>query len=135
MTIPGGYTVIVPRILSVEDDVDLQQVFAYVFKKKGWDVEYAYDGKDGLEKAKALKPELILLDMMLPGLNGIEVIEALKADENTRTIPVIVMTAYPSDESFLRSAVIAMGAVEYLAKPVRVDDLIKTIERLLPPAP
>ena len=129
------YTLGVPKILSVEDDVDLQQVFAYVFKKKGWDVAFAYDGKDGLEKARALKPELILLDMMLPGLNGIEVIEALKADENTRTIPVIVMTAYPSDESFLRSAVIAMGAVEYLAKPVRVDDLIKTIERLLPPAP
>lgn len=124
-----------PRILSVEDDVDLQQVFSYVFAKKKWDVTYAYDGKDGLEKAKELRPELILLDMMLPGLNGIEVIEGLKADERTRGIPVIVMTAYPSDESFLRSAVIAMGAVEYLAKPVRVDELIKTIERLLSPAP
>lgn len=93
------HTLGVPKILSIEDDGDLQQVFAY-------------DGKD-----------------------GIEVIEALKADENTRTIPVIVMTAYPSDESFLRSAAIAMGAVEFLAKPVRVDDLLKTIERLLPPAP
>ena len=135
MTIPRGYTEGVPRILSVEDDVDLQQVFSYVFTKKKWDVTYAYDGKDGLEKAKELRPELILLDMMLPGLNGIEVIEGLKADERTRGIPVIVMTAYPSDESFLRSAVIAMGAVEYLAKPVRIDELVKTIERLLPPAP
>jgi len=128
------YTLGVPRILSVEDDVDLQQVFAYVFTKKGWDIEYAYDGKDGLEKALALKPQLILLDMMLPGLNGIEVIEALKADESTRAIPVIVMTAYPSDASFLKSAILAMGAVEYLAKPVQLDALIKTIERLLLPS-
>ncbi len=130
------YTVTVPRILSIEDDVDLQQVFTYAFTKKGWDVEYAYDGKDGLEKARALKPQLILLDMMLPGLNGIEVVSALKADESTRAIPVIVITAYPSDASFLKSAVLAMGAVEYLAKPVQIDELIKTIERLLlPPTP
>ncbi len=126
------YTVRVPRILSVEDDVDLQQVYSYVLTKKGWDVTYAYDGKDGLEKAKALKPDLILLDMMLPGLNGIEVIKALKADEATRAIPVVVMTAYPSEAHFLQSAVRAMGAVEYLAKPVHIDDLVAMIERLLP---
>jgi CheY-like chemotaxis protein len=125
------YTLRVPRILSVEDDVDLQQVVAYVLKKKGWDAVFAYDGKDGLEKALALKPDLILLDMMLPGLNGIEVIKALKENEGTRAIPVIVMTAYPSDAQFLEDAVRAMGAVEYLAKPVHIDELVKTVERLL----
>jgi DNA-binding response OmpR family regulator len=120
------------RILSVEDDVDLQQVFAYVLTKKGWDVTYAYNGKDGLEKALELKPDLILLDMMLPGLNGIEVIKALKENEATKAIPVVVMTAYPGDEHFLKSSVLAMGAVEYLAKPVHIDTLVETIERLLP---
>jgi CheY-like chemotaxis protein len=122
----------VPRILSIEDDVDLQQVFAYVLTKNGWDVTYAYDGKDGLEKAAELKPDLILLDMMLPGLNGIEVIKALKAAEATRPIPVVVMTAYPGDEQFLKASVIAMGAVEYLAKPVRIDTLVNMVSRLLP---
>ena len=123
-----------PRILSVEDDVDLQQVIAYVLKKKGWDVAYAYDGKDGLEKATSLKPDLILLDMMLPGLNGLEVIEQLKKNPETRTIPVIVMTAYPSDAQFLESSVKSLGAVEYLAKPVHIDTLVETIERcLIPP--
>lgn len=121
-----------PRILSIEDDVDLQQVFAYVLTKNGWDVTYAYDGKDGLEKAAELKPDLILLDMMLPGLNGIEVIKALKAAEATRPIPVVVMTAYPGDEQFLKASVIAMGAVEYLAKPVRIDTLVNMVSRLLP---
>ena len=121
-----------PRILSIEDDVDLQQVVAYVLKKKGWDVAFAHDGKDGLEKALELKPDLILLDMMLPGLNGLEVIKALKENEGTRPIPVIVMTAYPSDAQFLKSAVVAMGAVEYLAKPVHIDELVKSIEALLP---
>lgn len=120
-----------PRILSVEDDVDLQQVYAYVLTKKGWDVTYAYDGKDGLEKALELKPDLILLDMMLPGLNGVEIIKALKADEATKAIPIVVMTAYPSDAQFLQASVLAMGAVEYLAKPVHIDELVKTIERLL----
>lgn len=120
------------RILSIEDDVDLQQVVTYALAKKGWDVVYAYDGKDGLDQARKFIPDLILLDMMLPGLNGIEVIKALKADEQTRDIPVVVMTAYPSDAQFLKSAVLAMGAVEYLAKPVHIDELVSTIERLLP---
>ncbi len=120
------------RILSIEDDVDLQQVVAYALKKKGWEVVFAYDGKDGLEKAQELKPDLILLDMMLPGLNGIEVITELKAGAATRAIPVIVMTAYPSDAQFIESVAVAMGAVKYLAKPVRIDALIKTIEELLP---
>ena len=122
----------VAKILSIEDDVDLQQVVAYALKKKGWEVVFAYDGKDGLEKAIELKPDLILLDMMLPGLNGIEVITELKAGAETRAIPVIVMTAYPSDAQFLESVAVAMGAVKYLAKPVRIDDLIRTIEELLP---
>lgn len=121
-----------PRILSIEDDVDLQQVFSYVLTKKGWAVTFAYDGKDGLQKALELKPDLILLDMMLPGLNGLEVIKALKENEPTRGIPVIVMTAYPGDEQFLKSTLLAMGAVEYLAKPVHVDILLETVERLLP---
>lgn len=121
-----------PRILSIEDDVDLQQVFSYVLTKKGWAVTFAYDGKDGLAKALDLKPDLILLDMMLPGLNGLEVIKALKENEPTRGIPVIVMTAYPGDEQFLKSTLMAMGAVEYLAKPVHVDVLLETVERLLP---
>ncbi|MCR4296880.1 MAG: response regulator [Elusimicrobia bacterium] len=120
------------RILSIEDDVDLQQVVTYALAKKGWDVVYAYDGKDGLDQARKFIPDLILLDMMLPGLNGLEVIKALKADELTRNIPVVVMTAYPSDAQFLKSAVLAMGAVEYLAKPVHIDELVSTIERLLP---
>lgn len=120
------------RILSIEDDVDLQQVITYALARKGWDVVYAYDGKDGLDQARKFIPDLILLDMMLPGLNGIEVIKALKADASTRNIPVVVMTAYPSDAQFLKSAVLAMGAVEYLAKPVHIDELVSTIERLLP---
>lgn len=121
-----------PRILSIDDDVDLQQVVAYVFGKRSWDVKYAYDGKDGLAKALDLKPDMILLDMMLPGLNGLEVIKALKENEATRSIPVIVMTAYPGDEHFLRGSILAMGAVEYLAKPVQIDALVETVERLLP---
>lgn len=121
-----------PRILSIDDDVDLQQVVTYVLTKKKWDVTYSYNGKDGLEKAIKLKPDMILLDMMLPGLNGLEVIKALKENEATRSIPVVVMTAYPGDEHFLKSSVLAMGAVEYLAKPVQIDTLVETVERLLP---
>ena len=70
--------------------------------------------------------------MMLPGLNGLEVIKALKENEATRAIPVVIMTAYPGDEQFLKNSLLAMGAVEYLAKPVHIDTLIETVERLLP---
>jgi len=119
------------RILSVEDDPDFQHLISHILRNQGYEVHYAFTGPEGHEKALALYPDLILLDMMLPGLNGVEVVKLLKKNKATRDIPIIVMTAYPAEVNFFESEIQALGAVEYLRKPVQTDELVPRIRRLL----
>lgn len=120
-----------PRILSVEDDPEFQHLISFALRNQGWEVHYAFTGPEGHEKALSLDPDLILLDMMLPGLSGPEVIKLLKKSKATRDIPVIVLTAYPAEAHFFESELKALGVIEYLRKPVQLEDLVKTIKRLL----
>ena len=120
-----------PRILSVEDDPDFQHLVSYALRNQGFEVNYAFTGPEGHEKALSLNPDLILLDMMLPGLNGVEVVKRLKQKKATRDIPIIVLTAYAADANFMESGIMALGAVEYMRKPVQMPELVKTIKRLL----
>lgn len=119
------------RILSVEDDPDFQHLISHILRNQGYEVHYAFTGPEGHEKAVSLNPDLILLDMVLPGLNGVEVVKMLKKAKATRDIPVIVLTAYPSDVNFFESEIKALGAIEYLRKPVRNEDLVAAIKRML----
>lgn len=119
------------RILSVEDDPDFQHLISIALRNQGYDVHYAFAGPEGHEKALSLNPDLILLDMMLPGMNGPEVIGRLKKNKATKDIPVIVLTAYPADANFRESEAMALGAVEYLRKPVQIEELLKSLRRLL----
>lgn len=120
-----------PRILSVEDDPDFQHLISYALRNQGFEVHYAFTGPEGHEKALSLNPDVILLDMMLPGLNGAEVMKLLLKNEATRKIPVVVMTAYPSEAEFFESEVKALGVVEYLRKPVQLEELVKLLKRVL----
>lgn len=120
-----------PRILSVEDDPDFQHLISHVLRNQGYEVHYAFTGPEGHEKALTLNPDLILLDMMLPGLNGVEVVKLLKKQKATRDIPIIVLTAYPADSNFFESEIKALGAVEYLRKPVRADELLPVVRKLI----
>lgn len=120
-----------PRILSVEDDPDFQHLIATALAGEGFELHYAYDGIRGRDLALALAPDLILLDMMLPGLSGLEVIAALKENEATRRVPIIVLTAFPAADGFFESEVKARGADLYMRKPVHFDTLAKVIRGLL----
>ncbi len=119
------------RILSVEDDPDFQHLISYALRNQGFEVHYAFTGKEGLEKAVSLAPDLILLDMMLPVMNGVEVVKELKKSKATRDVPVVILTAYPAEATFFESQVKALGAVEYLRKPIQVDELVGACKRLL----
>jgi len=119
------------RVLSVEDDPDFQHLISHILRNQGFEVHYAFTGPEGFEKAVSLNPDLILLDMVLPGLNGVEVVKQLKKQKATRDIPIIVLTAYPADVNFFESEIKALGAVDYLRKPVRNEELIACIKRLL----
>jgi len=103
------------RILAVDDEIDILDILSYSLKREGYDVVTVETGEDCLKKAKQLTPDLILLDLMLPGIDGLTVCKMLKADEKLRNIPVIMLTA-KGDESDIVIG-LELGADDYITKP------------------
>ncbi|MFN8391583.1 MAG: response regulator transcription factor [Bdellovibrionota bacterium] len=102
-------------VLVVEDDADILELIRYNLSKEGLTVETVMTGEQGLEKAKLLRPDLVLLDIMLPGMDGLEVCRALKQDSGTRQIPVIMLTAKGEESDVVRG--LELGADDYITKP------------------
>ncbi|MDE2292732.1 MAG: response regulator transcription factor [Elusimicrobia bacterium] len=128
------------RILSIEDDPSIQQVISMALNLEGHEVDYAFSGEEGYQKIFSKRPDLVILDMMLPGMTGADVLKALHTHPDLRGIPVLVMTAYGggSRGSVLEQTVRALGAVEYLQKPFRVAELNRRVKSCLasrPPTP
>ncbi|MFA5139089.1 MAG: response regulator transcription factor [Elusimicrobiota bacterium] len=119
------------RILCVEDDADIQHLLSLAFQNEGYEAHYAFTGKEGYEKALSLNPDLILLDLMLPVMNGVEVIRLLKQHKKARDIPIIVMTGYPMDPNFVESTIRSLGVLEYIRKPVHLQELMSLTRRIL----
>ena len=114
------------KILVVDDEVSLQETVAYSLKKEGYIVEIAGDGNKGLELARSSKPDLIILDVMLPGMDGFEVCRTLRHETN---IPVLMLTA--RDDEIDRVVGLEVGADDYLAKPFSMRELIARVKALL----
>lgn len=117
------------KILLIEDDVFLLKMYRKKFQVAGYDVDTAQNGKDGLEKVPAYKPDLIVMDIMMPKLDGLAALDRLKADESTKHIPVLILTNLSSTED--AQTAVTKGAVGYLVKsnltPDEIVDKIKTI--------
>ncbi|MBE2220411.1 MAG: response regulator [Anaerolineae bacterium] len=117
------------RILLVEDDNMLQDILAERLEFRSFEVLVAADGQTGIEKAKIEKPDIILMDMRLPVVDGWEATRQLKSDPETQHIPIIALTAHAligdKEES------IAAGCDEYEPKPVNFPSLLEKIEQLL----
>ncbi len=116
-------------VLVVEDKASLTQMLKFLFLSKGLSVQIAYNGKDALEKAGAMAPSLILLDIMMPQMDGFEVLERLKEDPQTSAIPVIMLTARKSREDMQRAR--DLGAVEYITKPFKAVEVVDKVLRHL----
>ncbi|HVE13782.1 MAG TPA: response regulator transcription factor [Elusimicrobiota bacterium] len=123
------------RILSIEDDPDFQHLLGLTLRQHGYEVHFAFDGQDGYQKVLSLSPDLVLLDLNLPGMNGIEVIRALQANRETRAIPILVTSAYGDAANMLAHSVRALGALEFLPKPVEMKELLLKIKTGLRAAP
>lgn len=103
------------RILTVDDEEDIQELLRYTLEREGYEVTGALTGEEALEGARANPPGLILLDLMLPGVNGLEVCRRLRAGSATRRIPIIMLTAKGEEEDIVRG--LELGADDYVVKP------------------
>lgn len=117
------------RILIVEDNEMNRDMLSRRLERRGHDVSVAVDGHDGLEKARRESPELILMDMGLPELDGWEVTRQLKADTDTQAIPIIALTAHAMSGD--REKALAAGCDDYDTKPIDLPRLLGKIDALL----
>lgn len=116
-------------ILIVEDDKFLRELIVQKLVKEGYDIVEAVDGEEGIKKIKAGNPDLVLLDLILPGVDGFEVLSRMKADENLAKIPVIILSNLGQREEVERG--LKLGANDYMIKahftPREIIDKIKTV--------
>lgn len=114
------------KILVVEDEKPVRENLLTLLTEEGYNVLSAKNGEEGIVIAKNEKPDLIICDIMMPGIDGYQVLEELSADPDTRSIPFIYLTAKFEKEDFRKG--MRQGADDYIFKPFRADDLLKSIE-------
>lgn len=117
------------RILVIEDEADIQQVLEYNFRENGHKVFVAGTGEEGLELARDKRPDVVLLDLMLPGMPGTEVCKRLKADPLTKNAQVVMLTA--KGEEIDRVVGFELGADDYVVKPFSVRELLLRVQAIL----
>ncbi len=117
-------------ILIVEDDPDSRRLTRRILQISGYTTIEATDGKQGVESAKAKKPDLILMDIMMPVMDGYAACSIIKADKATREIPVVMLTAmgYELNKQLAEK----IGADDYITKPINREELLDVINQLLP---
>ena len=117
------------KILVVEDDPDQLEIISLSLKAAGFAIGTAANGTDALVKTRSISPDLIILDLMLPGLNGFDVCESLRRDPATASVPIIILTGMRTQ--FGRFAGLESGANDFLLKPFNPDQLVSKVEKLL----
>ena len=118
-----------PRILIADDDMMIVRLLEHKLKQSGYEVLSVEDGAVALETAIAETPDLIVLDGMMPGLDGMEVLRRLKETDNTKDIPVIMLTARAQETDIVDG--LSLGADDYLVKPFIPDELLARIKRYI----
>ena len=125
----GEPAVTQPRILIVEDERGLVQSMSWYFNREGYETVVAHDGQEGLRKAQTLLPDVLLLDIMLPSLDGLSICRELRAGERTRDTPIIIITAKSEETDQLVGY--NMGADDYVTKPFSNKVLLQKVKALL----
>ncbi len=117
------------RVLVVDDEADIIALVAYHLAKAGYGVATATNGATALEKARRERPALVVLDLMLPDMTGFEVLEALRADETTKTVAVLLLTARREEPDRIRG--LSLGADDYLMKPFSPQEMVLRVAAIL----
>jgi two-component system, OmpR family, alkaline phosphatase synthesis response regulator PhoP len=117
------------RILVVEDEADIRNLVRYNLEQEGFAVVEAADGERGLELARTQRPHLVLLDLMLPGMNGLEVCRALRGDEKTAALPIVMLTAKATEVDKVLG--LEIGADDYVTKPFSPRELLARVKAVV----
>ncbi|MFN2378058.1 MAG: response regulator transcription factor [Candidatus Binatia bacterium] len=117
------------NILVVEDEDDIAELIRYNLQKENYAVTVASSGEKGVEAAKHSKPDLVLLDLMLPGMSGLEVCRSLKADRTTSDIPIVMVTARGEESDIVTG--LELGAEDYVTKPFGIKVLLARVRAVL----
>ena len=117
------------NILLVEDDPDIKELISFNLSNQGHQVFEANNGELGIEKAREKIPDLILLDLMLPGIQGLDVCRIIKADQETKDIPIIMVTAMGQEEDIVKG--LETGADDYITKPFSIKVLLARVSAVL----
>ncbi len=118
------------KILIIEDNPQNMKLFRGILEKSGYTVLQAVEAKSGLDLAGQEKPDLILMDIQLPGMDGLTATGKLRADPETAAIPVIALTAFAMKGD--REKMLAAGCDDYVSKPIRYKEFLATVEKWLP---
>ena len=124
----------IKNILCIEDEPDMIDLIRLILNRHGFDVQGADGGREGLKKVKENPPDLVLLDLMMPDVDGWEVYQQIKADEKTKDIPVIIVTAKAQSIDKVLGLHIAK-VDDYISKPFSPKDLLESVQRVLGIAP
>ena len=117
------------KVLIVDDDLLIRQVLRYSLRRAGYEVLEAANGPDALASVSGDRPDVLLLDLMMPDVNGFAICSALRANPATRGLPIIMLTARADDQA--RDLGMSAGANAYLTKPVHPDELVACVRRVL----
>ena len=121
------------RVLVVDDEADLVRILQFGLQSVGYHVETASDGQEALKKAREMRPDIILLDLMLPKLDGYKVCRLLKFDERYKSIPIIILSARTQEGD--QTLAMEMGANRFITKPYEFTEILSQMEALLKSVP
>lgn len=126
---PLAYFVVPLTILCVDDERDVTELVSFHLARAGYDIRTATSGREALDSVQQQKPDLIVLDLMLPDIDGFGVCEILRRQPTTATIPIVILTAWATTDA--RHLGLELGALDYLTKPFSPKDLVHRVARLL----
>lgn len=118
-----------PLILLVEDNPSIYKLITFKLSKSGYRIEHRDNGVEGLEAARSLNPDLVILDVMLPGLNGFDVLQKIRADEETNHLKVIMLTTKNREEDLEKG--FNLEVEDYMSKPFKPAELLMRVKKVL----
>ena len=118
----------IKKILVVDDSATERHILGEILGKQGFEVSYAEDGEKGVEQSKATKPDLIIMDVVMPGMNGFQATRAISKDPETQNIPIIICTT--KDQETDKVWGVRQGAKDYVVKPIDAAELLSKIAAL-----